>query len=94
MRNPSGKDAFNKGADLLATAGGFGLAFFVTPLVYHASIDAALEFSRSQYGYDWDWVVPILCGLGSAVISFAGCQILLSLTLRLGFAKLAELTFR
>lgn len=89
----SGKDAFVKAADHLAMAGGVIAAFIATPILYASTIDAAYEFTYLNYGADWDWLAPILCGLGSLVISFAGCQIILSLTLRLGFAKLADIIF-
>lgn len=94
MRNSSGKDAFVKAADLLAMAGGVVMAFLATPILYAATINATYEFTYTNYGADWDWLAPILCGLGSVVISFAACQIILSLTLRLGFAKLADIIFR
>ncbi|WP_298307664.1 hypothetical protein [uncultured Erythrobacter sp.] len=93
MSNQSGKEAFVKAADLLATVGGVISAFVATPMLYSATIDAAYDFTYVNYGADWDWLAPILCGLGSLVISFAACQIILSLTLRLGFAKLAEIIF-
>jgi len=92
--NQNGKDAFVKAADMLAMAGGVVMAFVATPILYAGTINAAYEFTYSNYGPDWDWLAPILCGLGSVVISFAACQIILSLTLRLGFAKLADIIFR
>ena len=94
MTNQSSKDALNKGADLLAIAGGVVATFVATPVLYASTIDAAYSFTYTNYGADWEWLAPILCGLGSAVISFAACQIILSLTLRLGFAKLADIIFR
>lgn len=88
------RDAFSRGADLLATVAGFALTFITAPPVYRASIDWARFYTIENLGSDWLWLVPFLWGLGCAVIVFAIVRMVLAATVRLGFAALASRIFR
>lgn len=93
---PSNKnrDAFSSGSNILAVAGSVVLTFFLAPLLYQVSVDAAIGFTDRNYGYGWgDWVA-FLWGLGCALVTFGACQMLLAATFRLGIARLTAMLFR
>lgn len=94
LNNRRGKSAFDRGSDLLATVLGAVLTFFAGPPLYSRTVSFATDYAAREIGTGWDWLVIAFWVLACGVGTFGLCSMMLALTLRVVFAKLASLIFR
>ncbi|WP_438729237.1 hypothetical protein ACR9YC_02115 [Parasphingorhabdus sp. DH2-15] len=89
----SGRNAFDKGSDMIATASAVLLTFFAAPLAFHTTISAAEAYTYDNYGPTLAGLVWLPWAALSAAITFGGCRMALALTLRLFSARLSGMIF-
>lgn len=90
---PSGKSSFTRASDLLSAAAGIALTFVLAPQLYQSSIDWAQDYAANNYGSDLEALTAFFWAAGCGLVTFGGCQLAISASLRLGLAKLAQILF-
>jgi hypothetical protein len=89
----SGKSGFARASDLLSAAAGIVLTFVLAPQLYQSSIDWAQDYAANNYGSGLEALTAFFWAVGCGLVTFGGCQLTISASLRLGLAKLAQILF-
>lgn len=90
----SQSDALKKATGLLSAIVGVLATFLFAPQMYHASVDWVLGYASSQYGTGWDPLVQFFWGIVCALAAFGIFSIVVTMTVRLGLARLAALSLK
>jgi hypothetical protein len=89
----SGKSAFERGADFFALPMAGALTFFIGPQFYSFSEPFVSDYAAENFGAGWAGPAGLLWGVGAYTSTFGFSLMLVAITARLGFAKLAKLFF-
>ena len=70
-RGNSGRSAFNRGSDLIATTSGVVATAAIGPLMYAESIGVIRDYATDHYPWLWDGGVTLFWAVISGLFTFA-----------------------